>query len=333
MVMDFDGWQVIFVKELQCIILQDGCDIMIFVLLDWDNLFKWLVVWNNLVKKQDVVIWQMLKMMWFQLVMIFDMGFSDKGNVDFESVIVCQLDLMIVQLCVRLVLMESGVIDKFSVLYVLVLFVDYEIVLVKDIVFSIDLLGKVFNCESQVKVFIDYYCQQLQLICQKIVIIMLKVNVFVEVLVGNSDVCCFIYGYSGWGGLVEVVGVNNIGLQLLLGVFGFVLLEKIISMKFDVWIMIGLKCGNSQVLFLGYVVKLEVVKVQVQMLLVWSGVSQILVVQEKWVYGVYYYFYNYLWNIVGMEYLVKDIYLQVFGDFNLDEMYYYIVCYFIDLLD
>ncbi len=54
-----------------------------------------------------------------------------------------------------------------------------------------------------------------------------------EALAGNSDACCFTHGHSGWGGLVEAVGANNIGSQLLPGASGFVSLEKIISMKPD----------------------------------------------------------------------------------------------------
>ncbi len=60
------------------------------------------------------------------------MGFSDKGNVDLESVIARQPDLMIAQLRARPALMESGVIDKLSALHVPVLFVDYEIDPAKD---------------------------------------------------------------------------------------------------------------------------------------------------------------------------------------------------------
>lgn len=48
-----------------------------------------------------------------------------------------------------------------------------------------------------------------------------------EALAGNSDACCFTHKYhSGWGGLVEAVGANNIGSQLLPGASGFVSLEK-----------------------------------------------------------------------------------------------------------
>ncbi|HDT0377645.1 TPA: ABC transporter substrate-binding protein, partial [Klebsiella variicola] len=244
-----------------------------------------------------------------------------------------QPDLMIAQLRARPALMESGVIDKLSALHVPVLFVDYEIDPAKDTAPSIDLLGKVLNRESQAKAFTDYYRQQLQTIRQKTAAITPKANVFVEALAGNSDACCFTHGHSGWGGLVEAVGANNIGSQLLPGASGFVSLEKIISMKPDAWIMTGSKRGNSQVLPLGYEVKPEAVKAQAQILLARPGVSQIPAVQEKRAYGVYHHFYNHPWNIVGMEYLAKDIYPQAFGDLNPDETYHYIVRHFTDLPD
>lgn len=166
-VTDLDGRQVTLAKEPQRIILQDGRDIMTLALLDRDNPFKRLVAWNNLAKKQDVATWQMLKTTWPQSATLLDMGFSDKGNVDLESVIARQPDLMIAQLRARPALMESGVIDKLSALHVPVLFVDYEIAPAKDTAPSIDLLGKVLNRESQAKAFTDYYRQQLQTIRQK----------------------------------------------------------------------------------------------------------------------------------------------------------------------
>ncbi len=211
-----DGRQVTLAKDAAAYYFAGCRDIMTLALLDRDNPLT-LVAWNNLAKKQDVATWQMLKTTWPQSATILDMGFSDKGNVDLESVIARQPDLMIAQLRARPALMESGVIDKLSALHVPVLFVDYEIAPAKDTAPSIDLLGKVLNRESQAKAFTDYYRQQLQSIRQKTATITPKANVFVEALAGNSDACCFTHGHSGWGGLVEAVGANNIGSQLLPG--------------------------------------------------------------------------------------------------------------------
>ncbi len=261
------------------------------------------------------------------------MGFSDKGNVDLESVIARQPDLMIAQLRARPALMESGVIDKLSALHVPVLFVDYEIDPAKDTAPSIDLLGKVLNRESQAKAFTDYYRQQLQSIRQKTATITPKANVFFG-SAGRQQRRLLLYswpqrlGRAGRGGRGE-----QYRFAAAAGRLRVVSLEKIISMKPDAWIMTGSKRGNSQVLPLGYAVKPEAVKAQAQTLLARPGVSQIPAVQEKRAYGVYHHFYNHPWNIVGMEYLAKDIYPQAFGDLNPDETYHYIVRHFTDLPD
>ncbi|MBX4355608.1 hypothetical protein K4G97_25825, partial [Mycobacterium tuberculosis] len=76
--------------------------------------------------------------------------------------------------------------------------------------------------EPQPQALPHHHRQQLQSIRQKTATLTPKANVFVEALAGNSDACCFTHGHSGWGGLVEAVGANNIGSQLLPGASGFV---------------------------------------------------------------------------------------------------------------
>ncbi|WP_174870046.1 ABC transporter substrate-binding protein [Pectobacterium polaris] len=332
-VTDFDGRSVTIKQEPQRIILQDGRDIMTMALLDRDNPFQRLVAWNNLAKKQDTATWDMLKGKWPQSVGILDMGFSDKGNVDLESVLSKQPDLMIAQLRAKAALKESGVIDKLSALNIPVLFVDYEVNPAKDTAPSIDLLGQVLNREANAKAYTDFYRQHFDAIQQKTAAITPKPTVFVEPIAGNSDSCCFTHSNSGWGGLVEAVGAKNIGSDLLPGASGFVSLEKIISMKPDVYIMTGSKRGNSQVLPLGYSASAEDVRNQAATLLNRTGIGQIPAVQAKHVYGVYHHFYNHPYNIVGMEYLAKDIYPQAFTSLNPDDTYRHIIQNFTSLPD
>ena len=97
-VTDLDGRAITLQHEPQRIILQDGRDIMAMALLDRDNPFRRVVAWNNLARKQDINTWKMLQEKWPQSAQVLDMGFSDKGNVDLESVISRQPDLMIAQL-------------------------------------------------------------------------------------------------------------------------------------------------------------------------------------------------------------------------------------------
>ena len=55
---------------------------------------------------------------------IIDMGFSDKGEVNLESVIAKRPDLMIAQLRSKPSLNQTGVLDKLKALNVPVLFID-----------------------------------------------------------------------------------------------------------------------------------------------------------------------------------------------------------------
>ncbi|MBK0032595.1 ABC transporter substrate-binding protein [Erwinia sp. S43] len=332
-VTDLDGRSVTLPHEPQRIILQDGRDIMALALLDRDNPFKRVVAWNNLAKRQDVATWQLLKEKWPQSAQILDMGFSDKGNVNLESVIARQPDLMVAQLRAKPALQESGVIDRLSALHIPVIFVDYEVNPLKDTAPSIDLLGQIINQESNAKAYTDYYRQRLQAIHQKTDAITPKPRVFVEALAGNSDACCFTHSHSGWGGLVEAVGASNIGSQLLPGASGFVSLEKIISLQPDAYIMTGSRRGNSQVLPLGYQVTPQQVDAQAQTLLARTGIGEISAVKNQRSYGVYHHFYNHPWNIVGIEYLAKDIYPQAFSNLAPDETYRYIVRHFTTLPD
>lgn len=332
-VTDFAGRKVTVAHEPQRIILQDGRDIMAMALLDRDNPFARVVAWNNLAKKQDIATWQLLKSRWPQAAKILDMGFSDKGNVELESVLAQQPDLMVAQLRAKPALVDSGVLAKLTALNIPVVFIDYEINPAKDTAASIDLLGAVLNQESHAAAYSAFYRQHLQAIEQKTAAITPKRKVFVEALAGNTDACCFTHGHNGWGGLVEAVGAQNMGSELLPGASGFISLEKILSGQPDVYIMTGSKRANSQVLPLGLDAQAQDVSVQASKLLQRTGISQIPAVANKEVFGIYHHFYNHPYNIVGMEYLAKDIYPQAFSDLNPDATYHAIIKNFTHLPD
>lgn len=332
-VTDLSGRSVTLQKEPQRIILQDGRDIMTMALLDRDNPFRRLVAWNNLAKRQDVTTWEMLQEKWPQSAHILDMGFSDKGNIDLESVISRKPDLMVAQLRAKKALTENGVINRLDALHIPIVFVDYEVNPAKNTAPSIDLLGQILNRESNARAYTDFWRKHFQMIIQKTTSVKPVPDVFVEALAGNSEACCFTHGHSGWGALVEAVGARNIGSQLLPGASGFVSLEKIISMKPDVYIMTGSKRDHSQVLPFGYKVSQQEVDAQVHILLSRTGISDIPAVKEKREYGIYHQFYNHPWNIVGIEYLAKDIWPSLFSDLRPDDSWHYIVRHFTTLPD
>ncbi|KHN49992.1 ABC transporter substrate-binding protein [Pectobacterium fontis] len=330
---DIDGRQVKIEQEPKRIVIQDGRDIMTLALLDRDNPFKRMVAWNNIPKKSDTATWNMLKTQWPEADNILDMGFGDKGEIELESVLAKHPDLMVAQLRAKPSLTESGVLDKLSALNIPVVFIDSEVNPAKNTAASVDLLGKALNKEDNAKAYSDFYRQHLAAIQQKTAALPKKANVFVEAWAGRSDSCCFSHAHNGWGGMVEAIGANNIASALLPGATGDVSLEKLISMKPDIYIMTGAKRNSpsSKTLPLGYNANKADIAASAEVLMSRQGVNQIPAVKEKRVVGIYHQFYNHPYNIVGMEYLAKAIYPQQFSSLNPDDTYRHIIQNFTSL--
>lgn len=139
---DTSGQTVTLPQEPKRIVVQDGRDILTLALLDRANPFGRLVAWNNLLKKSDAATWEILQSKWPAAKNIIDMGFSDKGEVNLESVIAKRPDLMIAQLRSKPSLSQTGVLDKLKALNVPVLFIDTMLKPVENTPKSVTLLGK-----------------------------------------------------------------------------------------------------------------------------------------------------------------------------------------------
>jgi iron complex transport system substrate-binding protein len=169
-----------------------------------------------------------LKRKWPEAEKILDMKFSDQGNVDLETVISRQPDLMIAQLRAKPSLVQTGVLAKLEALHIPVVFVDYELHPVQNTLPSIALLGKVMGQTDRAQAYIDFYQQRLDTIHQRLA----DVSKNRWCLSNQSPVSV------GWimlllhscatAGLVAAGG-TNIGSQLLPGATGNISVEKIIS--------------------------------------------------------------------------------------------------------
>lgn len=327
-VTDLAGQKVTFNKEPKRVIIQDGRDILALAVLDKSNPFKRVVAWNNLLKNSDAGTWNVLKGKWPAAASILDMGFSDKGQVDLESVIAKEPDVMIAQLRAKSALEQAGVVDKLKALHIPVLYVDYELDPAKDTVPSINLLGEVLNQEKNAKAYTDFYTSHYQHLQQVIATIQSRPNVFMEPLAGRSDSCCFTHGNAGWGKLVQAVGAKNIGSSLLPGNSGEVSLEKVISMSPDVYIMTGSRhtgAALNKMMPFGYDASQGDVNKQAKILISRIGVAQVPAIINHRVYALYHQFYNHPYNIVGMEYLAKFIYPQQFKTLDPTKTYHDII--------
>lgn len=330
---DMDNQQITLQKEPKRVILQDGRDIMALALLDREAPFNRVVAWNNLLKKQDSRSWALLSDKWPEAKNIIDMGFSDQGEVNLESVLAKQPDVMIAQLRAKPALEQTGVIATLKKLNIPVIFLDYEMHPLENTAKSVDLLGVVMNKEAEAKAYTDYYQQKLSAVQKVAQAEKNKPTVFIEPIAGNSESCCFTHGHNGWGGLVEAVGGKNIGSQLLPGSSGFVSVEQIIAMKPDVYVMTGSKRQNENVLPFGFNVSKEEVGATFSRLLARTPFQTIQPVEKGNVFGVYHHFYNHPYNIIGMEVLAKDFYPQAMSHIDPEADYHHIIRHFTSIPD
>ncbi|MFO3904191.1 ABC transporter substrate-binding protein [Enterobacter hormaechei] len=337
-VKDVDNRTVTVEHEPQRIILQDGRDIFALALLERDNPFARVVAWNNLPKKQDTETWNVLKRKWPEAEKILDMKFSDQGNVDLETVISRQPDLMIAQLRARPSLVQSGVLAQLEALHIPVVFVDYELHPVENTLPSIALLGKVMGQTQRAQAYMNFYQQRLDRIHQRLATVSKKPLVFIEPIAGVGGLdngCCFTHARNGWGGLVEAAGGTNIGSQLLPGATGNIAVEKIISLNPDYYLMTGSKRPGkgTAIIPFGYNVPAEDVSAAFNALLTRQGVASIPAVAQGHTGALYHHFYNNPYNIVAMETLSKIFYPTLFKDVDPLADYHAIINGFTDIPD
>lgn len=314
---DSDGQQVTLSHQPQRVVLQDGRDILALALLDRDDPFQRLVAWNNLLKKSDRPTWELMAKKWPAAQKIVDMGFSDKGDVNLESVVALHPDLMIAQLRAKPSLSQAGVLDKMHQLGIPVLFIDTFKDPVKDTPKSITLLGIALDRESEARAYTDFYQRHYQAILSATRRVTPQPRVFIEAKagLGGLESCCFTHANVGWGAMVEAVGAKNIATGLLPGATGDISLEKVISLKPDVYIVSGSQWAskNNAAIPFGYNVTQNQVNAAFDKMKQRPGFSQVSAISNNRFYGVYHNFYNHPYNIVGLEYLAKFIYPQQFA--------------------
>lgn len=332
---DTSGDSVTIKQEPKRIVVQDGRDILALALLDRADPFTRLVAWNNLLKKSDGEAWKILQSKWPEAKNIIDMGFSDKGEINLESVIAKHPDLMVAQLRSKPSLSQTGVLDQLKALNIPVLFIDTMLKPVENTPKSVQLLGETLNRESEAKQYTDFYQRHYQSILDKTKTVEPKPLVFIEAKAGLNGLesCCFTHAHVGWGAMVEAVGARNIGSSLLPGATGDVSLEKVISMKPDAYIVSGSQWAsksNAAVPF-GYGVTQQQVDDAFNRMKQRPGFAQLSAVKEGRFYGIYHNFYNHPYNIVGLEYLAKFIYPAQFKDLDPAKTYSEILSRFTEM--
>ena len=123
-VTDMAGRQVTITQPPERIAVQDGRTILDLAVLDKANPFARVVVWNNLLKRMDTPLWNVLANKWPAAKAIPDMGFSDDGEVNLEEIIADKPQLLIAELRSRPTLEQEGVMRTLASLHIPVVFID-----------------------------------------------------------------------------------------------------------------------------------------------------------------------------------------------------------------
>jgi iron complex transport system substrate-binding protein len=329
---DLAGRQVTIPSEPKRIALQDGRDILMVALLDRSDPFSRLVIWNNIISRQDGPSWRLLSGRWPKAKAVPDMGFGDDGQVNTEDMLAGRPQLVIAQRRALGSFVAAGVDKRLAELNIPLIFVDLFDAPVPNAVNSVNLLGNVLNREHEAADYAGFYDGHLKHLQDAIATMKDHPRVFVEPLAGRQgpEQCCFTHGKIGWGLLVEAIGAKNIGSELLSTATGNVTLETVLAAKPDVYVMSGESTGKPGVAMapLGY--DTDPAKVQAALAVLESrpGFAGLEAAKTGRVFGIWHQFYNHPYNIVALEWLSKFAYPKEFASLDPDETYKAIISRF-----
>ena len=314
-VTDLAGRQVTLPHEPQRIVLQDGRDLFSLALLDRENPFQRIVVWNNIIKRSDPNTWNVFAQRWPKASQqATDMQFGDDGDMNLEAVVAGKPDLLVFQLRARKSLEGAGVERKLAALQIPVIYIDSDLDPVANSQKSVALLGQVLNREARASEYLDFYKARLAAVDELVAGQTKRPLVFVEAKAGQGGAssCCFTHGDVYWGKLVQAAGGDNLGSQLLPGATGDVTLETVISRKPDVYVMSGTQFSGSTSVSppfgFGPTISQAAIDQSMARLLQRPGMAQLSATQQHRVFGIYHQFYASSWNILAVEHLAQAFY-------------------------
>ncbi|WP_052401849.1 ABC transporter substrate-binding protein [Muricoccus aerilatus] len=324
-VTDLAGRQVTIPRKPERVVLQDGRNISILAMLDRDDPFARVVLWNNIPSRADEGFWNILRGAWPKAAAIPDMGFGDNGQVNAEQVMTSRPQLVVAEARALGALKEAGVDQRLAQLNIPLLLVDSFDDPVPNAVRSVELLGQVLDREAEAAEFAGFARERFARVQAGIAAAGTRPNVFIETRAGfaGPEACCFTQGRVGWGPLVEAAGGHNIGADLVPGASGEVTMETVIARRPDIYVMTGANWRGRGAVTLpfGYGGDQGAVAKSLARLEARPGFAQVEAARSGQVFGVWHGFYNHVLNIVGLEALAKAFHPQQFADLNPDETY------------
>lgn len=324
-VTDLAGREVTIPRRPARLVMQDGRNISILALLDREDPFARIALWNNIPSRDDAGFWNVLRAAWPKAAAIPDMGFGDNGQVNAEQVITARPDLVVAEQRALGSLKEAGLDQRLAQLNIPLLIVDSFVDPVPNAVRSVEVLGRALDREAEAAEFAGFAREHLARLQAGIAAAGRRPDVFVETRAGlaGPEACCFTQGRVGWGAMVEAAGGHNIGTDLLPGPSGEVTMETVIARRPDVYVMTGANwhARNALALPFGYGADPQVAAASLGRLEQRPGFAQLQAARQGRVLGIWHGFYNHTYNIVGLEHLAKAFHPEQFAGLDPDETY------------
>ncbi len=325
-VVDIAGRQVKIPKKIERIAI--GESRMTYALAavhgKYGNPFDKVVAWKDDLEKYDPDSYEKYLEKFPQISQIQTLG-SLLGDVNIETLIKLETQLVLMNLGSHFQAKESGMIEKLDKAGIPTVFVDFRQQPTRNAIPSTLLLGKIFNKQKNTLKLIDFYVEQMQLVYGRVInksdserpLVLMENAPGFE---GDSYVCCRTFGSNNMGRFVELAGGKNLGSEFFGGLRGNLNVETVFTRDPDFIIMTGANWTkadkNTTAVLLGYKANLSDVQARLSGLANRKGWQSLNAVKSKKFYSVYHQFYNSPYHFVAVQAFAKAFYPDDFRDID-----------------
>ncbi|CED59117.1 iron ABC transporter, substrate binding protein [Moritella viscosa] len=325
-VSDLSGRQVIFDQPPKNIILSEGRMMYLVMALQPQNPGHSIRAMADDLAKADQDTWQKLTELYPSFLNKPTVASPSTGQFDVEQAFSLNADLVIFSLNYQESLQQSETLNRLDALSIPYLFIDYRHDLSRNLLPSMNILGKVLGREAQAQKFSNFVQKQLNIVEQR-----LAENkhqqplVLLERAAGiNGPVCCRVFGQANFGAFAEMAGGKNWGSSKTSGVSVDLNSETLLVEDFDIIIATTGNWSHKKQSIsppLGYSAEQTLVDSGMKALVQRTGWSQMPVVKNKKVYVIWHQFYNHPGYFVAIQMMAKWMHPSLFTDLNPEQVW------------
>lgn len=318
-VTDLAGRVVNVTRDPSKVVLSEGRQLYTLAMLDRDDPFKRVVGWGDDLIQNDPGAWAKYLAKFPQAKDVVQMGNPYAADVSMEKIAALGTEVYILDLSNYFKAQETGLLAKLEKAGIATIFVDFRQDPTRNVLPSVQLLGRVLGREKEAAAFADYYLRQTRRIYARVGAIAdaKKPLVFVERAAGLLP-CCATFGPFNFGRFVEEAGGRNWGSQFFSAFQAQAAQEKVLADDPDVYFLTGANWygsnPGSSAVSLGYDATPEKVQKELAALMQRPGFPQLKAVQGKKVMAFYHQFYDAPYYFVAELAMAKEFYPDLFKD-------------------